>query len=121
MESQSYFNKRNEENIYLNNGIDETGRVENSVDEKEEEAIENEEIKYIDIVSLGNLIIHQSQINGAKNENGYDFETTWNCSTGDVYNTANFDIGGRYKQNGAIGNIVAVRSSGPNGNMLWAY
>ena len=67
------YSKRNEENIYLNNGIDKTGRVENSVDEKEEEAIENEEIKYIDIVSLGNLIIHQSQINGAKNENGYDF------------------------------------------------
>ena len=35
------------------------------MDEKQE-AIENEEIKYIDIVSLGNLIIHQSQINGAK-------------------------------------------------------
>ena len=66
------YSKRNEENIYLNNGIDETGRAENSVDEKEQEAIENEEIKYIDIVSLANLIIHQSQINGAKNENGYD-------------------------------------------------
>ena len=38
------YSKRNEENIYLNNGIDETGRVENSVDEKEEEAIENEEV-----------------------------------------------------------------------------
>ena len=36
------YSKRNEENIYLNNGIDETGRVENSVDEKEEESIENE-------------------------------------------------------------------------------
>lgn len=71
------YSKRNEENIYLNNGIDETGRVENSVDEKEEEAIENEEIKYIDIVSLGNLIIHQSQINGAKNENGYDFSPSF--------------------------------------------
>ena len=71
------YSKRNEENIYLNNGIDETGRVENSVDEKEEEAIENEEIKYIDIVSLGNSIIHQSQINGAKNENGYDFSPSF--------------------------------------------
>lgn len=71
------YSKRNEENIYLNNGIDETGRVENSVNEKEEEAIENEEIKYIDIVSLGNLIIHQSQINGAKNENGYDFSPSF--------------------------------------------
>ena len=71
------YSKRNEENIYLNNGIDETGRVENSVDEKEEEAIENEEIKYIDIVSHGNLIIHQSQINGAKNENGYDFSPSF--------------------------------------------
>ena len=71
------YSKRHEENIYLNNGIDETGRVENSVDEKEEEAIENEEIKYIDIVSLGNLIIHQSQINGAKNENGYDFSPSF--------------------------------------------
>lgn len=71
------YSKRNEENIYLNNGIDETGRVENSVDEKEQEAIENEEIKYIDIVSLGNLIIHQSQINGAKNENGYDFSPSF--------------------------------------------
>ena len=71
------YSKRNEENIYLNNGIDETGRVENSVDEKEEEAIENEEKKYIDIVSLGNLIIHQSQINGAKNENGYDFSPSF--------------------------------------------
>ena len=71
------YSKRNEENIYLNNGIDETGRVENSVDEKEEETIENEEIKYIDIVSLGNLIIHQSQINGAKNENGYDFSPSF--------------------------------------------
>ena len=71
------YSKRNEENIYLNNGIDEIGRVENSVDEKEEEAIENEEIKYIDIVSLGNLIIHQSQINGAKNENGYDFSPSF--------------------------------------------
>ena len=71
------YSKRNEENIYLNNGIDETGRVENSVDEKEEEAIENEEIKYIDIVSLGNLIIHQSQINGAKNKNGYDFSPSF--------------------------------------------
>ncbi|CDB14756.1 capA domain protein [Clostridium sp. CAG:221] len=71
------YSKRNEENIYLNNGIDENGRVENSVDEKEEEAIENEEIKYIDIVSLGNLIIHQSQINGAKNENGYDFSPSF--------------------------------------------
>ena len=40
------YSKRNEENIYLNNGIDETGRVENSVDEKEQEAIENEEIKF---------------------------------------------------------------------------
>ena len=57
------YSKRNEENIYLNNGIDETG--------------ENEEIKYIDIVSLGNLIIHQSQINGAKNENGYDFSPSF--------------------------------------------
>ena len=38
------YSKRNEENIYLNNGIDETGRVENSVDEKEQEAIENEEV-----------------------------------------------------------------------------
>ena len=47
------------------------------MDEKEEEAIENEEIKYIDIVSLGNLIIHQSQINGAKNENGYDFSPSF--------------------------------------------
>ena len=46
------YSKRNEENIYLNNGIDETGRIEDSVDEKEEEAIENEEIKYIDIVSV---------------------------------------------------------------------
>ena len=73
----STYSKRNEENIYLNNGIDKTGRVENSVDEKEEEAIENEEIKYIDIVSLGNLIIHQSQINGAKNENGYDFSPSF--------------------------------------------
>ena len=72
-----YKEKENEENIYLNNGIDETGRVENSVDEKEQEAIENEEIKYIDIVSLGNLIIHQSQINGAKNENGYDFSPSF--------------------------------------------
>ena len=71
------YSKRNEENIYLNNGIDETGRVENSVNEKEQEAIENEEIKYIDIVSLGNLIIHQSQINGAKNENGYDFSPSF--------------------------------------------
>ena len=71
------YSKRNEEDIYLNNGIDKTGRVENSVDEKEEEAIENEEIKYIDIVSLGNLIIHQSQINGAKNENGYDFSPSF--------------------------------------------
>lgn len=71
------YSKRNEENIYLNNGIDETGRIENSVDEKEQEAIENEEIKYIDIVSLGNLIIHQSQINGAKNENGYDFSPSF--------------------------------------------
>ena len=71
------YSKRNEENIYLNNGIDETGRVENSVDEKEQEAIKNEEIKYIDIVSLGNLIIHQSQINGAKNENGYDFSPSF--------------------------------------------
>ena len=71
------YSKRNEENIYLNNGIDDTERVENSVDEKEEEAIENEEIKYIDIVSLGNLIIHQSQINGAKNENGYDFSPSF--------------------------------------------
>ena len=71
------YSKRNEENIYLNNGIDETGRVENSVDEKEQEAIENEEIKYIDIVSLGNLIIHQSQINGANNENGYDFSPSF--------------------------------------------
>ena len=71
------YSKRNEENIYLNNGIDKTGRVENSVDEKEQEAIENEEIKYIDIVSLGNLIIHQSQINGAKNENGYDFSPSF--------------------------------------------
>ena len=71
------YSKRNEENIYLNNGIDKTGRVENSVDEKEQEEIENEEIKYIDIVSLGNLIIHQSQINGAKNENGYDFSPSF--------------------------------------------
>ena len=71
------YSKRNEEDIYLNNGIDKTGRVENSVDEKEQEAIENEEIKYIDIVSLGNLIIHQSQINGAKNENGYDFSPSF--------------------------------------------
>ena len=72
-----YKEKENEENIYLNNGIDETERIENSVDEKEQEAIENEEIKYIDIVSLGNLIIHQSQINGAKNENGYDFSPSF--------------------------------------------
>ena len=71
------YSKRNEENIYLNNGIDKTGTVENSGDEREEEAIENEEIKYIDIVSLGNLIIHQSQINGAKNENGYDFSPSF--------------------------------------------
>ena len=40
------YSKRNEENIYLNNGIDETGRVENSVDEKEQEAIENEENQF---------------------------------------------------------------------------
>ena len=57
----------------------------------------------------------------SRTENGYDFETTWNCSTGDVYNSSSFDIGGRYKQNGTVGNIVAVQSGGPNGNMMWAY
>ena len=71
------YSKRNEENIYLNNGIDETERIDNSVDEEDQEEVEEEEIKYIDIVSLGNLIIHQLQIDGAKNENGYDFSPSF--------------------------------------------
>ena len=62
------YSKRNEENIYLNNGIDETEENSDSV---------NEEVQYVDIISLGNLIIHQSQINGAKNENGYDFSPSF--------------------------------------------
>ena len=52
-----YKEKENEENIYLNNGIDETAENSDSV---------NEEVQYVDIISLGNLIIHQSQIDGAK-------------------------------------------------------
>ena len=63
-----YKEKENEENIYLNNGIDETEENSDSV---------NEEVQYVDIISLGNLIIHQSQINGAKNENGYDFSPSF--------------------------------------------
>lgn len=73
----SMYSKKNEENIYLNNGIDETERISNSVDEEGQEKVEAEEIKYIDIMSLGNLIIHQSQIDGAKNENGYDFSPSF--------------------------------------------
>lgn len=63
-----YKEKENEENIYLNNGIDET--AENS-------DLVNEEVQYVDIISLGNLIIHQSQIDGAKQENSYDFSPSF--------------------------------------------
>ena len=62
------YSKRNEENIYLNNGIDETEENSDSV---------NEEVQYVDIISLGNLIIHQSQIDGAKQENSYDFSPSF--------------------------------------------
>ena len=63
-----YKEKENEENIYLNNGIDETEENSDSV---------NEEVQYVDIISLGNLIIHQSQIDGAKQENSYDFSQSF--------------------------------------------
>lgn len=63
-----YKEKENEENIYLNNGIDETEENSDSV---------NEEVQYVDIISLGNLIIHQSQIDGAKQENSYDFSPSF--------------------------------------------
>lgn len=63
-----YKEKENEENIYLNNGIDETEKNSDSV---------NEEVQYVDIISLGNLIIHQSQIDGAKQENSYDFSPSF--------------------------------------------
>ena len=63
-----YKEKENEENIYLNNGIDETEENSDSV---------NEEVQYVDIISLGNLIIHQSQIDGAKQENYYDFSPSF--------------------------------------------
>ena len=63
-----YKEKENEENIYLNNGIDETAENSDSV---------NEEVQYVDIISLGNLIIHQSQIDGAKQENSYDFSPSF--------------------------------------------
>ena len=63
-----YKEKENEENIYLNNGIDETVENSDSV---------NEEVQYVDIISLGNLIIHQSQIDGAKQENSYDFSPSF--------------------------------------------
>ena len=71
------YSKKNEENIYLNNGIDVVEAAEDSVNKNQQEATEKEEVKYIDIISLGNLIIHQSQINGAKNENGYDFSPSF--------------------------------------------
>ena len=71
------YSKKNEENIYLNNGIDGVEAAEDSVNKNQQEATEKEEVKYIDIISLGNLIIHQSQINGAKNENGYDFSPSF--------------------------------------------
>ena len=63
-----YKEKENEENIYLNNGIDETEENSDSV---------NEEVQYVDIISLGNLIIRQSQIDGAKQENSYDFSPSF--------------------------------------------
>lgn len=63
-----YKEKENEENIYLNNGIDEIEENSDSV---------NEEVQYVDIISLGNLIIHQSQIDGAKQENSYDFSPSF--------------------------------------------
>lgn len=63
-----YKEKENKENIYLNNGIDETAENSDSV---------NEEVQYVDIISLGNLIIHQSQIDGAKKENSYDFSPSF--------------------------------------------
>ena len=63
-----YKEKENKENIYLNNGIDETAENSDSV---------NEEVQYVDIISLGNLIIHQSQIDGAKQENSYDFSPSF--------------------------------------------
>ena len=63
-----YKEKENEENIYLNNGIDETEENSDSV---------NEEVQYVDIISLGNLIIHQSQIDGAKQENYYEFSPSF--------------------------------------------
>ena len=63
-----YKEKENEENIYLNNGIDET---------EENSDLVNEEVQYVDIISLGNLIIHQSQIDGAKQENSYDFSPSF--------------------------------------------
>ena len=49
-------------------GIDETEENSDSV---------NEEVQYVDIISLGNLIIHQSQIDGAKQENSYDFSPSF--------------------------------------------
>lgn len=63
-----YKEKENEENIYLNNGIDEP---------EENSDLVNEEVQYVDIISLGNLIIHQSQIDGAKQENSYDFSPSF--------------------------------------------
>ena len=68
LDNTYYKEKENEENIYLNNGIDET---------EENSDLVNEEVQYVDIISLGNLIIHQSQIDGAKQENSYDFSPSF--------------------------------------------
>ncbi|MCQ2969183.1 MAG: CapA family protein [Clostridium sp.] len=64
----SIYSKKFKANVYLNSI---------STNQVEEKEIEDEETKYIDIISLGNLIIHQSQIDGAKNENGYDFSPSF--------------------------------------------
>ena len=74
-----YDNKNKEEKIYLNSNINEEN-IEEKENNNEEKSIENiveEEANLIEIMSLGNLIIHQSQIDGAKNSIGYDFSPSF--------------------------------------------
>lgn len=41
--------------------------------------------------------------------------------TGSLTVNSNISTNGRYYQSGTVGSIVAIQSSGPNGNMLWAW
>lgn len=63
-------NNKNDSEQNLNNNEDEVNDIETNKDETSSE-------KIIEILSLGNIIIHDKQLQGAKTENGYDFSPSF--------------------------------------------